>query len=51
MAPCGAQWMYSSLGTSDGSNAHAPSPRIATIIVKLDLTAFLLSGADNVKIT
>jgi len=29
MAPYGAQWMYSSLGTSDGSKAHASSPPIA----------------------
>ena len=33
MAPCGAQWMYSSLGTSDSSKAHASSPPIATIII------------------
>jgi hypothetical protein len=51
MAPCGARWMYSSLGTSDGSKAHASSPPIATIIIKLNLTVFLLSGADNVEIT
>ena len=44
MAPCGARWMYSSLGTSDGSKAHASSPPIATIIIKLNLlTVFLLS--------
>jgi hypothetical protein len=50
MAPCGARWMYSSLGTSDGSKAHASSPPIATIIIKLNLlTVFLLSGADNGK--
>jgi hypothetical protein len=49
MAPCGARWMYSSLGTSDGSKAHASSPPIATIIIKLNLTVFLLSRADNVE--
>jgi len=44
MAPCGARWMYSSLGTSDGSKAHASSPPILTTIIKLDLlTVFLLS--------
>jgi hypothetical protein len=52
MAPCGARWMYSSLGTSDGSKDHASSPHIATIIIKLNLlTVFLLSGADSVEIT
>ena len=52
MAPYGARWMYSSLGTSDGSKAHASSLPIATIIIKLNLlTVFLLSGADDVEIT
>jgi hypothetical protein len=36
---------------SDGSKAYASSPPIATIIIKLNLTVFLLSGADNVEIT
>ena len=44
MAPCGARWTYSSLGTSDGSKAHAFSPPIATIIIKLNLTVFLFYG-------
>ncbi len=30
MAPYDARWMYSFLGMSDGSKAHASSPPIAT---------------------
>jgi len=51
MAPYDARWMYSSLGTSDGSKAPCIFAAIATIIIKLNLlTVFLLSGADNVAI-